>query len=289
MRLGAEPSSVLIVPVCNQRLGVCEAILLQFPQVVSLPSIDGNCKSYHPIHHASWIGDAGLVDLLLKYNADCHAITGDGNTALGLACHTSSLECAQRFISLGCDPNVQDKDNDTALIYATFNGQSEIARLLLECGANPHARSTASVTALWNAVFSQSLAIVEQLLRLNVDWAVCSKGREIHSGGAIYDVEVSPVFIALHMQQISVLKALFASGCYLHKEISTTKPQIGVDYLRAWDGDNKKWLEHITQNPPPLMWWCKKTIRSLTKTDFQNSVRSLNISSCMKSYIVESS
>lgn len=290
IKLKADPGSMSVLTnhVYSGRIEVCEAILQRFPEAVSYPASGPSFKAYFPLHHASWRGSIDAVDLLLRYNADCHIATGDGNTALGLACHADSIDCAKRFISLGCDPNVADKDKDTALIYATFNGNPEITRLLLDNGADPHAENSTRVTPLWNAVYCQSLDIVKQLLKLNVDWSINSRGSDIHACSSIYDEEVSPVFVALHLEQISILKALFESGCYLHKEIYVVKgPELTIDYMESWAEDNKRWLKHITQNPPSLMWWCKKTIRSRIKSDFQNSVRKLSITSCMKSYVIE--
>ena len=279
--------SVLTSHVYHCRLDVCEAILKRFPNTVSYKSsVPGStCTGYSPLHHASWRGSLDAVDLLLKYSADCHMITDDGNTCLGLACHVDSFACVKRFIDLKCDPNVLDKDNDTALIYATFNGNSEVVQLLLENGANPHMNNLVGVTPLWNAIYSRSLNIVQQLLRLNVDCTVASRGFDIHAVNHIYDEKVSPLFVAIHHQEISIVKALFDAGHFIHQEFQSVNKSNSV-YLNGWADDNKRWLHHVTRSTPSLSWWCKRTIREHIQCDFQNSVRKLPVSSLMKSYIV---
>lgn len=288
MRCNKEYGTALHYLIINYSLPACEAILKAFPNIInSTQSSDKDTQLYSPLHLASWEGNVAAMDLLLSYGADPHMPTYDSNTALSLACHCDSYAAAERLIKLGCDPNVSDNDGDTALIYATYNGNSKLCQLLIEHGADPTQSNKKHVTPLWNAVYSRALDIVQLLLTLNVDPHVCSCGDLILQNGAgnIYDEPVSPLFVAVHTQQISMAKALVAAGCYINQTWHSD-PSLNI-YIRDWEPENRRWFDFISHTPPKLAWWCKKTIRTCLPVRPQSVVHDMNLPSYLKQYILE--
>lgn len=275
-----------------KRLSVAECILKFNPSLVDFAPAAADCPDqelaqhfYTALHYACWQGYLEGVKLLQKYGADCTAVTYDGNTAVGLACHSNWQTCVEYLLSLGCDVNQQDKDGDTALLYATHHGNSIIVDLLLKHGADPSVSNKDGVTPLWNAVFSRSLESVKLLLLKNVDTELCCRGQNWHEVGDlghIYDVPVTPLFVAIHHEDISVVKALVAAGCYINGE----KPNFPI-YVAHWAEENKRWLNHVAGNPPSLSWWCKRIIRRTMPVNPKNITEQLSIPSTLKTYLLE--
>jgi len=275
----------------TDKLSVAETIVKFKPDLIDqvVTNAEQNESNYYSaLHYAAWQGNLKGVQMLCKYGADPNLLTYDGNTAVGLACHADSMPCVQYLLSLGCDTNQQDNDGDTALIYASHNGNSEMVKELLQHNANPSLCNNMNISPLWNAVYSRSLASVQLLLARNVDAEVECRGQNIYEEqfDQIYDVPVSPLFVAVHHEELSIIKALVAAGCYLNAEMFSV-PTFDM-YVDMWAEENKRWLKHVTSNPPSLAWWCKKLIRKkLLKVDPLNQVEKLNIPFVLKTYLLE--
>lgn len=295
---GADPSIVcdpdgtaLMRQLKRKRLEVAQCILKHDKSVVdqmvtNAPTSRRN--HYTALQNCAWQDYLEGIQLLCEYGADHRLVTYDGNTAVGLACHSGSLECVEYLLGLGCDTNCQDKDGDTALLYATYNGNWEIVEMLLENGAEPERGNKFGVTPIWNAVYSRTLPSVIRLLSLNVDPGKCCRGRNIFEQqhfNFIYDDLVSPLFVAIHHQDVSIAKALIAAGCYINAE------DFGLvnfrTYVDGWAGDNKKWLRHVTSTPPTLSWWCKRLIRKHLPVNPESAIQGLFIPYTLKAYIQE--
>lgn len=279
--------------VFKKRWEVAEAVLRRYPHVIDLrdtPCQEDTNTGYTAIQTCAVNGDVEGLKLCHRYKADHRLLAPDGNNALMLASYIDSEECVDYLLELGSDTNVRDKDGDTALIYATYHGNYRIVESLLNYGANPSLGNNAGITPIWNAVFSRSLMSVKHLLMFNVDPAQPSRGQNIHSideeGNHIYDEPVTPLFVAIHLENLSIIKSLTAAGCYVQDE-KFGIPNFDI-YVERWTEENKRWLQHVTSHPPSLIWWCKRSVRRLLPTGCLHVTNELPIPSHLKTYLQES-
>ena len=283
----------LLHQVFKKRWEVAEAMLKRYPDIIDLresPTEEEPHPCYTAMQACAVNGDVEGLRLCQRYKADHRLVAPDGNNALMLAAYIDSEESVDFILQLGCDTNVQDKDGDTALIYATYHGNYKLVESLLNHKADPSITNHAGITPIWNAVFSRSLMSVKHLLMFNVDPTRPSRGQNIHGyvedGNYIYDEPVSPLFVAIHLENLSIIKSLTAAGCYLQAE------KFGIPnfdmYVEHWSEENKRWLQHVTSRPPSLLWWCKRVVRKLLPVKCLHITNELPIPSHLKSYIQES-
>ncbi len=82
---------------------------------------------------AAIIGNASVVDLLLKRKADPNARSEeDGSTALMWAANAGQIEMVRRLLAAGASVSIKAKDGWTAIAAAQMAGHEDIARLLAE-------------------------------------------------------------------------------------------------------------------------------------------------------------
>ncbi|XP_067934253.1 ankyrin-1-like [Watersipora subatra] len=284
-----EEGTPLIFQLNRKRLEIAKLIAKHDRSLIDQMGIDSSdptLNHYTAFHNCALSGYLDGLKMLHAHGADHTLVTYDGNTAVGLACYSDRLECVEYLLSLGCDVNYQDHDGDTALIYATYNANPSMVNSLIEHGANPGLSNNHDVTPLWNAVYSRSIGTVKLLLSLNVDSNKASRGRNIFEDenfDYIYDEPVTPLFVAIHQENIAIAKALVCAGCSINLErYSSASFEIYVDH---WARDNKNWLDHVSSNPPSLMWWCKRTIRHILPLCPKEAIESLIIPSTLKSYL----
>ena len=133
----------------------------------------GNCSGFTILMTASSLGNAQIVELLLKAGADpnmsiktlidkgilaksktlfsnkSHLVGNEmiGRTALMLACE-GHLEVVQLLLKANANPNLREAQGITALIIATRQGFSDIVQQLLEYGADPNIGDNNGCTAI---------------------------------------------------------------------------------------------------------------------------------------------
>lgn len=74
---------------------------------------------------------------------------GNGNSALHIVCKSRvTIECLERLLDNGLDPNLPNNDSETALHIATASMKLNVVKLLLDRGADIPARTTEGLTAL---------------------------------------------------------------------------------------------------------------------------------------------
>lgn len=291
----AEPGGTpLMIMVSSRRLEAAETLIKSDPSVIDFMvtgASDVSNNYYAAIHYSAWYGYVQGIKLLVEYGADFSLVTWCGNNAVSLAAHSDCIECVRYLLSLGCDANQQDRDGDTALLYATYNANPRIIEALLKHGADPSLSNNAGITPLWNSVYSRSLPAVNLLLSLNVDPRKPSRGHNIYGDhgaedNCIYDQSVSPLFVAIHHENLSIVKALISAGCDINGErYSTSDMNL---YVQHWEEPNKRWLEHVMSTTPSLAWWCKRTIRhALLPVRPDPIINALDIPSTLKTYIKE--
>lgn len=113
------------------------------------------------LHHATWNGNASMVELLLQHGADIHLKDYLGCTPLQTACHSNHLDVVRVLLSRGASVD------ETTLHAASQGGSSAVLELLLFHGPNAEFNpwldyGTAALSA---AVEIQSIDLVTALLQ----------------------------------------------------------------------------------------------------------------------------
>src|SRR5438552_16189583 len=89
-----------------------------------------------PLHDAVWSGDAGMVALLLSFNADVNARHAEaGSTPLHYAIIANRVKIAEMLIDKAADVHARYRGGSTALHLAANRGSRAMLELLLAHGA----------------------------------------------------------------------------------------------------------------------------------------------------------
>jgi ankyrin repeat protein len=103
-----------------------------------------------PLSEAAALGNAAIIDQLLKAGADPNTrTTPDGETVLMTCARSGNLEAVKGLLDHGADVNVKEAyRSQTALMWAAAERHPEVVKLLLEHGADWKALSSSRETKL---------------------------------------------------------------------------------------------------------------------------------------------
>jgi len=114
----------------------------------------------NPIILAATLDRIGIIRDLVAHGSTVdgrNATTGE--TALMVAAHSASTACVSTLLSLGANPNAQNKHGITSLMRAVFGGNVETVRTLLQKQALIDSRDEKGRTALFHAVAKNRVEI----------------------------------------------------------------------------------------------------------------------------------
>ncbi|CAB0039173.1 unnamed protein product [Trichogramma brassicae] len=104
-----------------------------------------NNEGWTPLHAAIFKGNANLVELLLRKNADPNSLNKNGETALHKICEANLDDLTVEMLFEICDEKKQsmqvdalDKMGKTPLHVAIKNGKIKLVEILMRRGANPN-------------------------------------------------------------------------------------------------------------------------------------------------------
>lgn len=123
---------------------------------------------------AAAVGDLERVKgLLAKDPGSVDAVSGDGNTGLGLASYLGHRDVVSFLLSKGAYVNYTDPNTGfTALTGAISSGHADIVEILLKHGADPNHRYEGGNTPLTEAAFLGDARILRALLAHGADMTV---------------------------------------------------------------------------------------------------------------------
>ncbi|XP_044743261.1 ankyrin repeat and KH domain-containing protein 1 isoform X4 [Chrysoperla carnea] len=123
-----------------------------------------------PLMEASQEGHIDLVRFLLESNADVHAQTQTGDTALTYACENGHTDVANILLQYGADLEHESEGGRTPLMKACRAGHLCTVQFLLQKNANVNRQTTNNDhTPLSLACAGGHLAVVELLLSQSAD------------------------------------------------------------------------------------------------------------------------
>ena len=113
---------------------------------------------------------------VLAHESDIDQLSGDGFSALHLACFFGSLESAALLVEMGANVNIHaDNMTDLRPIHsACAAGQGAIASLLLKAGAKPNVIQAGGYTPLMTVASLGNGPVVDMLLEFGADVTVKS-------------------------------------------------------------------------------------------------------------------
>ena len=127
--------------------------------------------SQAPIYIASKIGDARLVEMILKHAGDLWnpmqlASNGNGETPIHCAAKNGHYEVSKLLMSFteSFNANIQDNRGQTPLHWAAAFGHYEVLRFLISRTTNPNPQCHHGTTPIWHAVCYNHLEIVKLLV-----------------------------------------------------------------------------------------------------------------------------
>jgi len=92
---------------------------------------------YTPLIMAAQVGNAEMIGLLLKSDADAKVATSNGTTPLMLAASAGQADAVRVLLERGADPDAKENARgETALMFAANFNRVEAMKALLEKGAN---------------------------------------------------------------------------------------------------------------------------------------------------------
>jgi tetratricopeptide (TPR) repeat protein len=121
---------------------------------------------------AARMGDAWLVDRLLRAGASVHERGAEGGTPIAAATQAAdpkvALELVQRMAGKGASTDARADNGTTVLMAAAEAGHDEVVAWLLVRGADPHRVDHEGANVLDRAAAAGNQALVERLLKAGV-------------------------------------------------------------------------------------------------------------------------
>lgn len=146
---------------------------LQSVQLLLQCGADANYGPDRPLQQACYVGNHGIVQLLLEYGADVDGRDETKDTALMMAASFGHEEIVKMLLKQGADINAQSNSHGTALIAAARKGKNSSVQLLLENGADPNKpgldTDSNNLSALSSACRGGNLDVVRLLLKHGAD------------------------------------------------------------------------------------------------------------------------
>nr|XP_036578870.1 uncharacterized protein CTRU02_11124 [Colletotrichum truncatum]KAF6786253.1 hypothetical protein CTRU02_11124 [Colletotrichum truncatum] len=93
-----------------------------------------------PLHIASELGHADIVDILLDSGAQIDAVDGYRRTSLQYGAEQGHRGIVEKLLGAGADSEMVDGNGMTALHIAVCAGHGSVVKLLVRNGANPNIR-----------------------------------------------------------------------------------------------------------------------------------------------------
>lgn len=127
-----------------------------------------NKNGVAPIHIAAAECGAKNADVknLLAQGAELELKSEYGRTALHYACHNGNHHIVKLLLSLGSNPNIEDKEGYTP-IFMAVEGCNAAINLLAEVGADINQKSGKNTTPLMLACKIGKVGAIKNLLELN--------------------------------------------------------------------------------------------------------------------------
>jgi ankyrin repeat protein len=113
-------------------------------RIASCQDVNARNKYYGQtaMHLATFKGNGGVAEALLKAGCSPHIQDKYGRTALHLAAHLAAGfghgGIAEALLKADCKPHIQDDCGMTALHWEVLKGNGGVAEALLKAGCNPH-------------------------------------------------------------------------------------------------------------------------------------------------------
>ena len=154
------------------------------------------------LHWAAEKGHLNIVNLLIQYNADIHALDSHGDTALDTAARSGHVGIVKVLIQNGADVNAVDKNKSTALHGAAGEGHVDVVKVLIQNGADVNAVDKEKWTALHNAAMRGHVDIVKALIQNGADVNVVTISKRTALDQAAYE----------YNGHVAVVKVLLENG-----------------------------------------------------------------------------
>lgn len=121
------------------------------PELIDETLRNGALGGMTPLAIAAQVGNADVVEALIKKGAKVESADQRGDRPLHHAARYGAVEVARLLLGAGAMPDEINGQEQTPLMGACSSGKPELVRLLLRAGADPHRKDLRGRGALWEA------------------------------------------------------------------------------------------------------------------------------------------
>lgn len=185
-----------------------------------------------------------IVELLLSKGASINEVMEGGWTALMFACDQCHVSIVNVLLQAGANPNVCTDSGKWAPIHSACSKSGDNTSILISLlseGADPNAATSSGATPLILATKYQLVNIVDILLSL-----------QLSTLDSQTDRGWTPLMIAVHTQNMSILQSLLRAGCNIYS--TDNNGRTALEW--ALQGGNSEIIQLLLveldkQTPPP--------------------------------------
>lgn len=131
-----------------------------------LEAVDAEDRT--PIIYSALIGNAEIVEILIKHRVRINHKDKLGNSALFYAAGRDDHDSLELLLTGGADPNIENRQGLTPLMTAAANGAVEAVRILLDRKADATRRDYTGRTALMWAEWNRRRDVVSLMRNAGV-------------------------------------------------------------------------------------------------------------------------
>ncbi|CAH1260993.1 unnamed protein product [Diabrotica balteata] len=195
-------------------VGIVELLLKRNANVNS--NVDGlNQLVHQPLHLAAKCGHLDVLILLIAYGASLETKCPNGFLAIHLAAQEGHFNIVKYFVENKCyHVDIQSNNLRTPLMCAAIPGHTEIVKFLIQCNADVKKTDVFDSTALHYACQENHEDIFEILIRKG-----CNLDAKMYNGD-------TPLHISVRQGHLSAARRLIESGArsFLEEGVSGNSP-----------------------------------------------------------------
>ena len=231
------------------------------------------CDGFTPLHAATCLGHNNVCKVLLEHGAEINRTDRDGWSPFHTAVCYGHKEVVQTLLEAGASLTKLTNDEVNVVHIAASSGKLDVLKLTLDYGADLNALTMSGSTPFYLSIYYGEFEVVRFFIKIGADMYVTNGPKK------------TPFYLAAAKCHMPIMFLMMEGGYNLSCEEWVLQKEFPQVLHKLPEFCNL--LYRVGANPRSLKNLSRFRIRNAIKydTDFENSLNSLQLPSCLKEYI----